>query len=140
MLEKLAKSIEEVNVLAEHYRTCQNVAAIESLAKECFISKEDTDAFIAGKSCCLLKVPLMGQSGSVTEKLTEEMRCSYDRYNEVSRADGTAWEKACRASAPRRCDRVLWRFGCGEDRLYARTCGGAWHSGSRDEPDVHDCK
>ena len=73
MLEKLAKSIEEVNVLAEHYRTCQNVAAIESLAKECFISKEDTDAFIAGKSCCLLKVPLMGQSGSVTEKLTEEM-------------------------------------------------------------------
>ena len=49
MLEKLAKSIEEVNVLAEHYRTCQNVAAIESLAKECFISKEDTDAFIAGK-------------------------------------------------------------------------------------------
>ena len=47
MLEKLAKSIEEVNVLAEHYRTCQNVAAIESLAKECFISKEDTDAFIA---------------------------------------------------------------------------------------------
>ena len=36
MLEKLAKSIEEVNVLAEHYRTCQNVAAIESLAKECF--------------------------------------------------------------------------------------------------------
>ena len=34
MLEKLAKSIEEVNVLAEHYRTCQNVAAIESLAKE----------------------------------------------------------------------------------------------------------
>ena len=53
MLEKLAKSIEEVNVLAEHYRTCQNVAAIESLAKECFISKEDTDAFIAGKSCCL---------------------------------------------------------------------------------------
>lgn len=43
MLEKLAKSIEEVNVLAEHYRTCQNVAAIESLAKECFISKEDTE-------------------------------------------------------------------------------------------------
>lgn len=31
MLEKLAKSIEEVNVLAEHYRICQNVAAIESL-------------------------------------------------------------------------------------------------------------
>ena len=30
MLEKLAKSIEEVNVLAEHYRTCQNVAAIKS--------------------------------------------------------------------------------------------------------------
>ena len=57
MLEKLAKSIEEVNVLAEHYRTCQNVAAIESLAKDCFISKADTDAFIAGKSCCLLKVP-----------------------------------------------------------------------------------
>ena len=37
MLEKLAKSIEEVNVLAEHYRTCQNVAAIESLAKEAFL-------------------------------------------------------------------------------------------------------
>lgn len=33
MLEKLAKSIEEINVLAEHYRTCHNVAAIESLAK-----------------------------------------------------------------------------------------------------------
>ena len=33
MLEKLAKSIEEVNVLAEHYRTCQNVAAIEGLQK-----------------------------------------------------------------------------------------------------------
>ena len=25
MLEKLAKSIEEINVLAEHYRTCHNV-------------------------------------------------------------------------------------------------------------------
>ena len=73
MLEKLAKSIEEVNVLAEHYRTCQNVAAIESLAKECFISKEDTDAFIAGKRKFLLKVLLTRQSGSVTEKLTEEM-------------------------------------------------------------------
>mgnify|MGYP000688937933 CR=1 FL=1 len=72
MLEKLAKSIEEVNVLAEHYRTCQNVAAIESLAKECFISKEDTDAFIAGKRKFLLKV-LLTQSVSVTEKLTEEM-------------------------------------------------------------------
>ena len=72
MLEKLAKSIEEVNVLAEHYRTCQNVAAIESLAKECFISKEDTDAFIAGKRNFLLKV-LLTQSVSVTEKLTEEM-------------------------------------------------------------------
>ena len=35
MLEKLAKSIEEVNVLAEHYRTCQNVAAIESLIVYC---------------------------------------------------------------------------------------------------------
>ena len=23
---------------------------------------------------------------------------------------------------------------------FTRTCGGAWHSGSRDEPDVHDCK
>ena len=31
--KNLAKSIEEVNVLAEHYRTCQNVAAIESLQK-----------------------------------------------------------------------------------------------------------
>ena len=72
MLEKLAKSIEEVNVLAEHYRTCQNVAAIESLAKECFISKEDTDAFIAGKRKFLLKV-LLTRSVSVTEKLTEEM-------------------------------------------------------------------
>ena len=72
MLEKLAKSIEEVNVLAEHYRTCQNVAAIESLAKECFISKEDTDAFIAGKRKFLLKV-LLTQSVSVTEKLTVEM-------------------------------------------------------------------
>ena len=72
MLEKLAKSIEEVNVLAEHYRTCQNVAAIEGLAKECFISKEDTDAFIAGKRNFLLKV-LLTQSVSVTEKLTEEM-------------------------------------------------------------------
>ena len=72
MLEKLAKSIEEVNVLAEHYRTCQNVAAIESLAKECFISKEDTDVFIAGKRKFLLKV-LLTQSVSVTEKLTEEM-------------------------------------------------------------------
>ena len=72
MLEKFAKSIEEVNVLAEHYRTCQNVAAIESLAKECFISKEDTDAFIAGKRKFLLKV-LLTQSVSVTEKLTEEM-------------------------------------------------------------------
>ena len=73
MLERLAKSKEELNILAEHYRTCQNVAAIERLAKEHAIPKEDTDAFIAGKSCCLLKVPLMGQSGSVTEKLTEEM-------------------------------------------------------------------
>ena len=50
-----------------------NVAAIESLAKECFISKEDTDAFIAGKRKFLLKVLLTRQSGSVTEKLTEEM-------------------------------------------------------------------
>ena len=73
MLEKFAKSIEEVNVLAEHYRTCQNVAAIESLAKECFISKEDTDAFIAGKRKFLLKVLLTQQAVSVTEKLTEEM-------------------------------------------------------------------
>ncbi|RHS99349.1 hypothetical protein DW904_10555 [Ruminococcus sp. AM42-11] len=73
MLEKLAKSIEEVNVLAEHYRTCQNVAAIEGLAKECFISKEDTDAFIAGKRKFLLKVLLTQQAVSVTEKLTEEM-------------------------------------------------------------------
>ena len=72
MQEKLAKSIEEVNVLAEHYRTCQNVAAIESLAKECFISKADTDVFIAGKRKFLLKV-LLTQSVSVTEKLTEEM-------------------------------------------------------------------
>ena len=63
MLEKLAKSIEEVNVLAEHYRTCQNVAAIESLAKECFISKEDTDAFIAGKRKFLL---LLQDSGYAT--------------------------------------------------------------------------
>ena len=73
MLEKLAKSIEEVNVLAEHYRTCQNVAAIESLANECFKSKEDTDAVIAGKRKLQLKVLLTRQSGSVTEKLTEEM-------------------------------------------------------------------
>ena len=64
MLEKLAKSIEEVNVLAEHYRTCQNVAAIESLAKECFISKEDTDAFIAGKRKFLLKVLLEDHAGN----------------------------------------------------------------------------
>ena len=72
MLEKLAKSIEEINVLAEHYRTCHNVAAIESLAKEHSISKEDMDAFIAGKRNFLLKV-LLTQSVSVTEKLTEEM-------------------------------------------------------------------
>ena len=32
MLERLAKSKEELNILAEHYRTCQNVAAIERLA------------------------------------------------------------------------------------------------------------
>ena len=73
MLEKLAKSIEEINVLAEHYRTCHNVAAIESLAKEHSISKEDTDAFIAGKRNFLLKVLLTRQAVSVTEKLTEEM-------------------------------------------------------------------
>ena len=60
MLEKLAKSIEEVNVLAEHYRTCQNVAAIESLAKECFISKEDTDAFIAGKKLLSVESSING--------------------------------------------------------------------------------
>ena len=45
MLEKLAKSIEEINVLAEHYRTCHNVAAIESLAKEHSIS----GCFYSGK-------------------------------------------------------------------------------------------
>ena len=73
MLEKLAKSIEEINVLAEHYRTCHNVAAIESLAKEHSISKEDMDAFIAGKRNFLLKVLLTRQSASATEKLTEEM-------------------------------------------------------------------
>ena len=73
MLEKLAKSIEEINVLAEHYRTCHNVAAIESLAKEHSISKEDMDAFIAGKRKFLLKVLLTRQSASATEKLTEEM-------------------------------------------------------------------
>lgn len=73
MLEKLAKSIEEINVLAEHYRTCHNVAAIESLAKEHSISKEDTDAFIAGKRNFLQKVLLTRQSASATEKLTEEM-------------------------------------------------------------------
>lgn len=73
MLEKLVKSIEEINVLAEHYRTCHNVAAIESLAKEHSISKEDTDAFIAGKRNFLLKVLLTRQSASATEKLTEEM-------------------------------------------------------------------
>ena len=71
MLEKLVKSIEEINVLAEHYRTCHNVAAIESLAKEHSISKEDTDAFIAGKRNFLLKVLLTRQSESATEKLTE---------------------------------------------------------------------
>ena len=69
MLEKLAKSIEEINVLAEHYRTCHNVAAIESLAKEHSISKEDMDAFIAGKRNFLLKVLLTRQSASATEKL-----------------------------------------------------------------------
>ena len=73
MLEKLAKSIEEINVLAEHYRTCHNVAAIESLAKEHSISKEVMDAFIAGKRNFLLKVLLTRQSASATEKLTEEM-------------------------------------------------------------------
>ena len=73
MLEKLAKSIEEINVLAEHYRDCQDVAAVESLAKEHAISKEDTDAFIAGKRNFLLPVPLVQNSESVAEKLTEEM-------------------------------------------------------------------
>lgn len=73
MLEKLAKSIEELNVLAEHYRTCQNITAIETLAKEHAIPKEDTDAFIAGKRNFLLPVPSVQNSESVAEKLTEEM-------------------------------------------------------------------
>ena len=67
MLEKLAKSIEEINVLAEHYRTCHNVAAIESFAKEHSISKEDMDAFIAGKRKFLLKVLLTRQSARHTQ-------------------------------------------------------------------------
>ena len=51
MLEKLAKSIEEVNVLAEHYRTCQNVAAIESLAKEVLFVKPTTMLRMVPRPC-----------------------------------------------------------------------------------------
>ena len=69
----MAKSIEEVNVLAEHYRTCHNVAAIESLAKERFHIQRGHGCFIAGKSMLSAEGSLTRQSASATEKLTEEM-------------------------------------------------------------------
>ena len=103
MLEKLAKSIEEVNVLAEHYRTCQNVAAIESLAKECFISKEDTDAFIAGKRKFLLKVLLTQQAVSVTEK-TDRRNASFAGFWVCDRAWHVSFRPCQKRSGYERCD------------------------------------
>ena len=72
MLEKLAKSIEEVNVLAEHYRTCQNVAAIETLQKRMFHIQSGHGCFYSGKKEVSAE-GFVNQSVSVTEKLTEEM-------------------------------------------------------------------
>ena len=98
MLEKLAKSIEEVNVLAEHYRTCHNVAAIESLAKERSISKEDTDAFIAGKRNFLLKVLLTRQSAFSNRK-ADRRNASFAGF----RVCDCAWHVSFRPCQKRSC-------------------------------------
>ena len=102
-MEKLAKSIEEVNVLAEHYRTCQNVAAIESLAKECFISKEDTDAFIAGKKLLSVESSINGAIRFSNRK-TDRRNASFAGFGVCDRAWHVSFRPCQKRSCYERCD------------------------------------
>lgn len=74
MIEKLVKTAVEINSLANHYKQGRNTAALRKLAMEQGVSKEDTDAFIAGTRYWFKQIPVSQKNYQTsTEKLSEEM-------------------------------------------------------------------
>lgn len=81
MLERIVKSVEELNVVALHLRQNQDLDAIRELAKAWAVSYQDTENFIYGRRYRLAEVPIADKDFKfASEKLREEMLALDDKY------------------------------------------------------------
>lgn len=81
MLNDIAKTAEEINAAAMHYRRIGEPDQIRELAKENTISRQDAEDFIKGTRYRLMEIPVEEKNfQNACEKLREEMFAIGDRY------------------------------------------------------------
>lgn len=88
MLEKIVKSVEELNAVAMHLLQAKDLDALRTLSKAWSIPYQQTEDYIQGRRYRLAQIPVADKSfRSAPEKLREEMLALDDKYF----ADIIAW-------------------------------------------------
>lgn len=88
MLEKIVKSVEELNAVAMHLLQVKDLDALRVLAKTWSIPYQQTEDYIQGKRYRLAQIPVADKAyKTASEKLREEMLILNDKYF----ADIVAW-------------------------------------------------
>lgn len=81
MLDKIVKSVNELNATAEHLRQSDGIEELKKLAKAWNVPYAQTEDYIKGKRYRLMEVPVSDREfRTYSEKLREEMLALDDKY------------------------------------------------------------
>lgn len=81
MLDKIVKSVNELNAAAEHLRQSGGIEELKKLAKAWNVPYAQTEDYIKGKRYRLMEVPVSDREfRTYSEKLREEMLALDDKY------------------------------------------------------------
>lgn len=81
MLDKIVKSVNELNAAAEHLRQSGGIEELKKLAKAWNVPHAQTEDYIKGKRYRLMEVPVSDREfRTYSEKLREEMLALDDKY------------------------------------------------------------